>query len=425
MAQDNQAITIVYIEDDRASRILVERVLSSRGYDVHVADNGLDGINLVREKDPQLVLTDINLPDMDGREITTRLRGLSNFTNIPIVAITANNSPGSRELALAAGCSGFLTKPIDVGSFPGQVKEFLTGRTETLGIEEKSEHLERHAQILVERLENKIREMEAANKRLRELDSLKSDFIALVSHELRTPLTLISGYAHLLGEQVKMGREQGSIPVGGLEGLATGLTSGISRMQEVIAEIIHVSRISSGTLDLSIGPVRLPHLVESLQRDFADVCAQRQLTLHIADMSHMPLIEADGARLKTAVENVVGNAVKYTPDGGQIVVVGKHLEDADAIDIIVRDTGIGIPRDEQRNIFEQFYVLGAIAHHSTSKSAFQGGGLGIGLAITRGIVEAHRGRIWVESDGRDPEKLPGSAFHIVLPIKHMKISGSS
>lgn len=420
MSQDNQPITIVYIEDDRASRILVERVLSSRGYQVHVADNGLDGINLVREKQPQLVLTDINLPDMDGREITTRLRGLPNFTNIPIVAITANNSPGSRELALAAGCSGFLTKPIDVSSFPGQVKEFLTGRTETLHADEKSEHLERHAQILVERLENKIRELETANRRLRELDSLKSDFIVLVSHELRTPLTLISGYAHLLGEQVKMSKEQGSVPVAGLEGLATGLTSGIARMQEVIAEIINVSRISSGTLDLSIGPVRVAPLMEGLHKEFADVCAQRHLTLHIADMGHLPLIEADGARLKTAVENVVGNAIKYTPDGGQIVIVGKHLEDVGAIDIIVRDTGIGIPREEQRNIFEQFYVLGSIAHHSTSKSAFQGGGLGIGLAITKGIIEAHRGRVWVESEGRDPEHLPGSAFHIVLPIKHIK-----
>ena len=163
-------------------------------------------------------------------------------------------------------------------------------------------------------------------------------------------------------------------------------------------------------------------MLDGLKNEFTEVCEKRNLTLHIADMSHMPLIEADGARLKMAIDNVIGNAIKYTPDGGHIVVVGKYLEDAEAIDIVVRDTGIGIPREEQRNIFEQFYVLGSIAHHSTSKSAFQGGGLGIGLAISKGIVEAHRGRIWVESEGRDPEKLPGSAFHIVLPIKHIKMN---
>jgi signal transduction histidine kinase len=82
----------------------------------------------------------------------------------------------------------------------------------------------------------------------------------------------------------------------------------------------------------------------------------------------------------------------------------------------VIDTGVGIPIEEQRRIFEQFHALGAIQHHSTSKSAFQGGGLGLGLAISKGIVEAHEGRIWVESKGHDPENPPGSVFHILLPI---------
>lgn len=407
-----ESATILYIEDDPASRRLVQRVLGSRGYNVHVAADGLEGISLARETKPNLILMDINLPSMDGREITTRLRSLPYFAHIPIVALTANHSPGSRELALAAGCTGFLTKPIDVSVFPGQVQDFLQGRVEPLAAEEKNTHLEKHAQNLVERLEFKINELEGANKRLRELDRLKSDFIIMVSHELRTPLTLISGYAHLLDEQIKQTKEE-TMPAAMVSGVAEGLTLGVGRMREVVNEIIKVARIASGTLDLALGPVRLSVLVEDLRQDYEETLKKRNLNLQIGDLDRLPIIEGDGIQIKSALENVLGNAIKYTPDNGSIFVVGRSV--GDAVDIIIRDTGIGIPANEHRRIFDQFYTLGAIEHHSTSKSAFQGGGLGLGLAIAKGIIEAHNGRIWVESEKRDMETLPGSTFHILLP----------
>jgi signal transduction histidine kinase len=235
----------------------------------------------------------------------------------------------------------------------------------------------------------------------------------LVSHELRTPLTLISGYAHLLEENMKMA--EGAIPATAVAGIAEGLTQGVGRMREVINEIISVSRIASGTLDLAIGPVQLTQIISRMVQEFEEICQKRNLSLHIGDMSKLPIIEGDGPRIKAAIDHIVSNAIKYTPNGGQIYVVGRHI--GDAVDLIVRDTGIGIPPEEHRHIFKQFYVLGSIEHHSTSKSAFQGGGLGLGLAIAQGIIEAHNGRIWVESEKRDPETLPGSTFHILLPIK--------
>jgi signal transduction histidine kinase len=127
------------------------------------------------------------------------------------------------------------------------------------------------------------------------------------------------------------------------------------------------------------------------------------------------MIEADGSQLRIAIQNVINNAIKFTPDGGEIRITADVV--GNAVDLIIQDTGIGIAPEQQRVIFEQFHVLGSIEHHSTSKSAFQGGGLGLGLPISKGIVEAHNGRIWVESEGYDPEKTLGSTFHILLPTK--------
>lgn len=404
---------ILYIEDDPGSQRLVQRILESHGYKVLLADGGLSGIELARRERPHLILMDINLPDMNGREITTRLRGSSGFEEIPIVALTANISPGSRERALAAGCDGFLTKPISVATFPTQVESYLKGRREELGEKQKIQHLEQHAREIVERLEYKIYELEAANERLRELDRVKSNFIVLVSHELRTPLTLLEGYMHLLNGYI-LDKVSISYPKELLE-LLDGLSKGVNRISRVINEIIHVSRIASGTLELSLGPVQLSIMMRNMVRDLDETLSARGLHVALERLEHLPFIEGDGSQLGVAIGNVIENAIKFTPDGGEIFVTGRLMDNA--VDLVIRDTGIGIPTEEQRRIFDPFHVLGAIDYHSTSKSAYQGGGLGLGLPMARGIIEAHHGRIWVESVGRDDSTRPGSTFHLLLPIR--------
>jgi signal transduction histidine kinase len=242
---------------------------------------------------------------------------------------------------------------------------------------------------------------------------MKSDFIVLVSHELRTPLTLISGYAYLLKDKIEAPDQPDFTHA--VTQIAEGLNLGVERLSQVVNEIISVSRIASGTLDLAIGPVRLLNIIQAILQENEIICHNRQLHLITDNLDKLPLIEGDGAQLKVAIENVVNNAVKFTPNGGRITIAGRVM--GDAIDLTISDTGIGIPVEEQRRIFEHFHVLGSIQHHSTSKSAFGGGGLGLGLPIAKGIVEAHNGRIWVESDRYDPENPPGSTFHILLPIK--------
>ena len=412
---DTMAInnTILYLEDDIGSQRLVKRVLENQGYRVLIAGEGSTGIAMAKEAQPRLILMDINLPGMDGKEITTRLRSLPGFNQTPIVALTANMSPGHREQALAAGCTGFMTKPIDVQQFPDQVADFLEGREEQLDEAEKSQHLELYAQHLVARLEHKITELEEANARLRELDRMKSDFIALVSHELRTPLTLVSGYTFLLNEKSREAKEV--FDYDGFSPVVAGLDKGINRLGEVINEIINVARIASGTLDLAIGPVRLGEVIEDIIAQSVESIEHRKLKVTLEGFQDLPVIEGDGSQLRTALDNIIGNAIKYTPDGGWIKISGRSV--VNAVSLTVADSGVGIPMDEQKRIFEQFHILGSIQNHSTSKSNFQGGGLGLGLPVAKGIIEAHTGRIWVDSEHQSGEDNLGSAFHLLLPLK--------
>jgi len=157
--------------------------------------------------------------------------------------------------------------------------------------------------------------------------------------------------------------------------------------------------------------------VERVLQDYARVAEQRQLTLRAHLDRNIKLFFADTDLLELALDNLLGNAIKYTPDGGTITIYGETYDDT--VTISVHDTGIGIDPDEQEQIFDRFYTVGDTQLHTTSKTAFRGGGLGLGLAICRGIVEAHGGRIWVESEGCDPERLPGSTFIIQLPLERI------
>jgi signal transduction histidine kinase len=141
----------------------------------------------------------------------------------------------------------------------------------------------------------------------------------------------------------------------------------------------------------------------------------------IRGLEDLPPIEADAPRLHQLFSNIIGNAVKYTPDGGRVEITARLLEAEGSrpafVEVVVSDTGVGIDLEDQERIFDKFYRVESPELHSTSKTRFMGAGPGLGLTIAKGIAEAHSGRIWVESPGYDPVQCPGSQFHILLPIR--------
>ncbi|MDX2163535.1 MAG: hybrid sensor histidine kinase/response regulator [bacterium] len=404
--------TILYIEDDAASRSLVERTLKFHGYHVLVADCGLAGIDLARKETPDLILTDINLPDLTGREITTRLRSDPQFEHTPIVALTAQSLGEQRELALAAGLTGYLTKPLDIEALPTQVDFFLKGGSEKLDQQKLSEAQTRYTREVAERLETRIRELEALNQQLRRLDRMKDTFIQITAHELRTPLTLVFGYSRLLEDNPML--KPHFMGDANLRLLMDGMNQSIGRMQSIIGEIVTMSRIMTNQIDLVVGPTDLGNIAAKAIKSYETALKERSLKVAFDRATFPNGMRADWELIELALKNLISNAIKYTPDGGLIEITSKT--EGEQVRVSVRDHGIGISKDDQRGIFERFHTTGDTQLHSTSKTAFRGGGIGLGLAITKGIVEAHGGRIWVESDGYDPAALPGSAFIFTIPL---------
>ena len=188
-----QTPKILYIEDDPASGKLIERMLTHAGYRVLLANRGLLGIDMARSEFPDLILTDINLPDMSGYEVATALRAEERFAGVPIVALTALG-PAAQDIAMAAGITGFLSKPVDIEQLITQIQYYLQGGQDTIDSERLFSAQVKYTREVVSRLEGRIRALEEANDALKKLDNMKETFIQVTAHELRTPLTLIYGY---------------------------------------------------------------------------------------------------------------------------------------------------------------------------------------------------------------------------------------
>ena len=256
-------------------------------------------------------------------------------------------------------------------------------------------------------------ESTSVQRTLERLDKSKSNFIAVAAHELKTPLTLIEGYTAMMNDLISRVEEKEKEQ---LDALLQGVHNGVRRLREIVDDMIDVSLIDNSMLSLNLQPLWLSHILGLLKSEVADAVEKRKIHLEVRDFEGSEeLIFADPERLCQAFRNIVTNAIKYTPDGGDIIIDGRSLPGF--IEVTIEDTGIGISPEDQATIFEKFGQTGQASLHSSGKIKFKGGGPGLGLPIARGIIEAHGGTIWVESEGYDEEKCPGSTFHVLLPAR--------
>ncbi len=394
--------TILHIEDDPANRLLVRKLLVPQGFEVIDAVDGIEGIRKACAQRPDLILVDIAIPGMDGYEVTLRLRAEPGLHGVPIVAITAE---GSRDASLAVGCDGFLQKPIDARSFARDVRGYLTGHREASEPARTDVHLRAQSQRIVGHLEEKIAELSAANQQLREVAEARKAFYRNVSHELATPMTPIVGYVKLL-------RDGELGPLSTAQGKALGaMDDCVQRLRGLIENLLDVTALETGKLRFALHEYDLVEVVRRVVDRYRESIDQKSGQLLLELPEALPGL-GDGARIGRALEQLVDNAVKFTPAGGAVGVRAR-FGGGGTFELCVADTGPGLSAGLLERVFEPFYQVDA----SPTRSH---GGTGVGLAIARGIVEGHGGMARAESPssvviGGCP--LRGAAFHLLFPAR--------
>ncbi len=256
--------------------------------------------------------------------------------------------------------------------------------------------------LLQDQLTRQNLELAAANAELRRLDDLKSQFVSVAAHELRSPLSSIIGYVEILLDQ-----EFDPLTDHQREFLETVRRNG-QRLLAITKNLLDVNRIEAGRVELLLEPADLAGLVASVAAEFAPQLEVRAQRLALGATPGLPLVWCDEIRAAQIVSNLLSNAIKYTPDGGLITIrVGPAGEEG-FLQVAVADDGVGISPEDQTRLFNRFFRAGSASLTGAS-------GTGLGLYITRSLVELHGGRIWLESE---PGK--GSTFYVTFPIAEMQ-----
>ncbi len=396
---------VLHIEDDPRNRLLVRKLLAADGHEVIDATDGLEGVRCALALHPDLVLVDLNVPGLDGYEVTLRLRSEPSLSGVPIVAITAE---GDRDTSFAVGCDGFIQKPIDARSFASLVRRYLSGHREpyTSSADATGERLRLQSHRIVGHLEQKVAELSAANERLREIERLRTEFYRNISHELATPMTPIVGYLRMLLDE-----ELGSLNKPQAKALRA-MDDCVRRLRATLDNLIDVTGLETGKMRFFHRDYDFLDTVRRAVAAYADAFAENELTL-LEETPRGPLpAYGDSERLSRAMSQLLDNACKFTPRGG---IVGVRVRVLDAhYEVFVADSGAGVPAERLQRVFEPFYQVDG----SPTRAH---GGVGVGLAIARSVARGLGGDLQLaESATIEGMYLTGAAFALTV-AKHAPV----
>jgi signal transduction histidine kinase len=377
---------VLHIEDDADSRRLVRKVLGATGkFSIVEAGDGITGIRKAMETEPDIILVDINLPDMDGYEVTLKLRGEMVSKKVPIVAITGEGNP---EMSFAVGCDGYILKPIEIESLSSKVLGYLRGKTDRVTDPGDGILLRAQGQKLASRLQVKIEELEETNSKLIESEKIRAEFYRNLSHELSTPLTPAIGYISMLVRE-----DLGPLNKVQLKALKS-IERSYQRVRSVVENLLDMTALSTGKMSFFARYYDFNQLSrESLELSMYRFDDQKIEVETSIDLEPCRAF-GDPDKLKRAMVQLLENAVKFCQPDGRVLIKTRQV--GDMLSFLVYDSGQGIPEQELRAIFHSFYQI-------DGSPTREHGGTGLGLALARKIVERFGGMIWAESPPRESD----------------------
>jgi two-component system, sensor histidine kinase and response regulator len=359
---------VIVVDDTPANLQLLTGMLKERGYKVRPVPSGKLALQAAKNDPPDLILLDIMMPEMDGYEVCERLKADEKLREIPVIFISALNETMDKVRAFGVGGVDYVTKPFQFEEVAARV----------------STHLE---------LQRQRRKLKENYERLRRLEELRDNLVHMIVHDLRSPLTGISGFLDLA-----LVLEKETLTEDGLEYLQTAKRS-TTAVIDMVSAVLDVSKMEAGEMKLHLAECDLVRMAVDLMSGMQSLKEGREMVL---DTPPAPVtVVADGDLILRVIQNLLGNALKFTPSNGRIRL---SIEpDEDRICVTVRDNGPGIPAEYLEKIFEKFGQVEARA----SQRKFS---TGLGLTFCKLAVEAHGGSIGVKS-----EVDKGSTFWFVLP----------
>ncbi|MBW4634151.1 MAG: HAMP domain-containing histidine kinase [Iphinoe sp. HA4291-MV1] len=364
MYKSSKSDRILVVDDSPDNVFLVKTILEEEGYAVSTAENGVSALAQLERSTCDLVLLDLMMPGMDGYEVTQRIRQNMTLPFIPILLITAHDSPNVAQ-GLDLGADDFIRKPVTVNELLARVRSLL-------------------------RLKHSIDERD-------EIARQRQDFVSRLTHDLRTPL--------VAADRMLMLFQEGALGQLSLQmqEVIDIMARSNSNLLAMVNTLLEVYRFEAGRKTLAFQPVNLSQLLEEVSEELSPLTDQKHLVINldVGKDSENSTIMGDRLELHRLFTNLIGNAVKFTDTGSVTIRITPAIASDDYITVEVADTGPGISPEEQVTLFERFRQ----GNHQRS-------GSGLGLYLSRRIVEAHQGTIFMNS-----EVGKGSVFTVRLLIK--------
>ena len=373
--------TILVVDDEERNIKLIKAMLSLENYELKEARDGEEALELVARNEPDLILLDVMMPGLDGFEVCRRIKQSEKTRIIPVVMVTALREREHRIRALEAGADDFISKPVDQTELFLRVKSLLRIKTYHDDLKRNySELADMHAQ-------------------LRELEKAKEGLTHMVIHDLNGPLMAISSVIQLvLMEKETFSEKQ-------VRFLQTSLDQ-CHDLNQQIQSLLDIHRMEEAKLEPKREATEMAGMVKEILSQFASRALLKRIDISFDFIKPVPPVQMDHDLISRVVSNLLSNAIRYTPSGGRIQGSVDYLSEKGPLLICVRDTGPGLEPQYHERIFNKFEQV------SMKKAGVTVGMSGVGLTFCKMAVEAHGGRIWVESDGQGK----GCAFNVEIPV---------
>jgi signal transduction histidine kinase len=364
---------ILIVDDVLDNLDMLADMLQDQGHTVRIATSGQEALKAIAECIPDLVLLDIQMPFMDGYQVCARIKADQATQDVPVIFLSALSETRDIVRGFEVGGADYVSKPF-------QFREVLARVNSQLVVSHQRKEIEG------------LRERDRLQ--YEQLTKMKDRFLHTTAHDLKNPLAGILLYSQLLKSNDPRDHSN-------LAEIADGIEQSVRKMQRLITDILDLAQMQIGE-GLNLTRTNIIPMVESAMRGFGMQARDNQLDLML-DLPSVPVfVDIDSHLFERVIDNLISNAIKYTPPDGQITL--KIRQDQQYMQLSVIDTGIGIPEEDIPHLFEAFYRVRKASHRKAS-------GSGLGLSIVATVIEQHGGSVTIES-----ELDKGSSFIVTLPV---------